>query len=333
VVLTSAFGATTSSPAALTLTFTNTMPFILQQPQSFIVVTGQTAVFSVNARPCDLAYQWYFNETNALADQTNTVLTLANVQLDEIGIYSVVITNETGAITSDLAQLILNTAPAAGNDGCAITVNMQAALRVAKLLANDSDPNNDPIFYLFDWGDGSTSGWLGPFTSGSTGVGTHTWDELGTYSVKVKARDIWGAASSWSDPLVVTITDNNLPSIPEITGPAEGKPGKPYLFNFVSEDLDEHTIYYYVDWGDNTTTEWVGPYVSGMQIHLTHTWDTKGTYAVKAKARDSMGAESDWGTFSVVMPMDYRFSFSAFLQHLLELFPRGFPILRHLMGF
>lgn len=199
--------------------------------------------------------------------------------------------------------------------------------------SSSSDPNNDQIFYLFDWGDGSTSGWLGPYTSGATGVGTHTWDVLGTYSVKVKARDVWGAASSWSDALVVTITDNNPPSIPEITGPAEGKPGKPYLFNFVSEDLDAHNVYYYVDWGDNTTTDWVGPYISGNLIHLTHTWDAEGTYTVKAKARDSMGAESDWGTLSVVMPMDYRFSFSAFLQHLLDLFPRAFPILRHLMGF
>jgi hypothetical protein len=199
--------------------------------------------------------------------------------------------------------------------------------------SSSSDPNNDQIFYLFDWGDGSTSGWLGPYNSGVTGVGTHTWDELGTYSVKVKVRDVWGAASSWSDALVVTITDNNPPAIPAITGPAEGKPGKPYLFNFVSEDLDAHTVYYYVDWGDNTTTEWVGPYISGTMIHLTHTWDAEGTYTVKAKARDSMGAESDWGTLSVVMPMDYRFSFSTFFQHLLDLFPRAFPILRHLMGF
>jgi hypothetical protein len=76
--------------------------------------------------------------------------------------------------------------------------------------------------------------------------------------VKVKARDVWGAGSYWSDALDVTITDNNLPDIPEITGPGEGKPGNPYLYNFIAGDLDGHTISYYVDWGDNTSSGWVG---------------------------------------------------------------------------
>ena len=41
-------------------------------------------------------------------------------------------------------------------------------------------------------------------------------------------------------------------------------------------DLDGHNIYYYVDWGDNTTSGWLGPYISGTQIHLTHSWSEKG---------------------------------------------------------
>ncbi|HIH28993.1 MAG TPA: hypothetical protein HA260_04220, partial [Thermoplasmata archaeon] len=189
------------------------------------------------------------------------------------------------------------------------------------------------IYYLFDWGDGSNSGWLGPFDSGVTGVASHIWTTLGTFNVKVKARDVWGAGSFWSDALVVTITDNNPPDVPQVTGPAEGTPGNPYLFNFLSNDLDGHNIYFFVDWGDNTTSGWVGPYVSGTQIHLTHTWAEKGTYTVKAKAKDSMDAESDWGTLDVVMPLEYRFSFSLFLQHLFEQFPNMFPVLRHLLGY
>lgn len=31
-----------------------------------------------------------------------------------------------------------------------------------------TDPESDKIYYLFDWGDGSTSGWVGPFNSGAT---------------------------------------------------------------------------------------------------------------------------------------------------------------------
>ncbi|MBE3139152.1 MAG: hypothetical protein IMZ53_01050, partial [Thermoplasmata archaeon] len=110
-------------------------------------------------------------------------------------------------------------------------------------------------------------------------------------------------------------------------------PGNQYLYNIVTTDLDGHNIFYFVDWGDNTTTEWLGPYVSGTMIHITHSWTEAGSYTVKAKAKDTMNAESGWGTIDVVMPTEYKFSFNAFLEHLLGMFPHMFPILRHLMGY
>jgi len=196
-----------------------------------------------------------------------------------------------------------------------------------------TEPDNEQIYYLFDWGDGSTSGWIGPYSSGQTGTGSHIWTVLGTYNVKVKARDIHGAGSVWSDPLVVTITDNTPPDVPEITGPAQGKPGNPYLYNLQSADGQDQNIYYYVDWGDNTTTGWLGPYVSGTLIHVTHTWDVKGTYIVKAKAKDTMDSESDWGTLSVNVPYRYATPLTQLWEQLLARFPNAFPILRHLMGY
>ena len=199
--------------------------------------------------------------------------------------------------------------------------------------SSTTEPDSEQIYYLFDWGDGSNSGWIGPYSSGQTGTGSHNWTVLGTYNVKVKARDIWGAGSIWSESLAVTITDNTPPEIPEITGPTEGKPGNEYLFNLQTTDGEEQNIYYFVDWGDNTTTGWLGPYVSGTQIHVTHSWAEQGNYTVKAKAKDIMDSESDWGTIQVVMPTEYKFSFNAFLQHILEKFPRMFPILRQLLGY
>jgi hypothetical protein len=196
-----------------------------------------------------------------------------------------------------------------------------------------TEPDNEQIYYQFNWDDGSNSGWLGPYSSGQTGSGSHIWKELGTYNVTVKAKDIWGATSTRSEPLVVTITDNTPPNIPQITGPGQGKPDKPYLFNLFTDDAQEQNVYYYIDWGDNTTSDWLGPYISGTQIHVTHTWAEEGTYIVKAKAKDTMDSESDWGTLQIVVPTEYTFSFNAFLQHLLEKYPHMFPILRHIMGY
>ena len=57
------------------------------------------------------------------------------------------------------------------------------------------DPDGDKIYYFFDWGDGTDSGWLGPFESGEIAEASHTWNETGEYTVRVKARDIYGAES------------------------------------------------------------------------------------------------------------------------------------------
>ena len=68
-----------------------------------------------------------------------------------------------------------------------------------------NDSNNDSLFYLFDWGDGSDSGWLGPYTSGETAEGSHTWVENANCSIRVKAKDDRGLESEWSDPLPISM--------------------------------------------------------------------------------------------------------------------------------
>ncbi len=75
---------------------------------------------------------------------------------------------------------------------------------------------------------------------------------------------------------------------------------------------------------------WIGPFPSGQQQTVNHTWNKKGTYTIKAKARDSHEQESDWGTLSVTMPYEPQFPF---IQWLFERFPNAFPILRFLLEF
>jgi hypothetical protein len=56
-----------------------------------------------------------------------------------------------------------------------------------------------PVQYLFDWGDGNTSGWIGPFASGQEIIVNYKWSNLGTYTISCKAKDIYGAESNWSE--------------------------------------------------------------------------------------------------------------------------------------
>jgi hypothetical protein len=67
------------------------------------------------------------------------------------------------------------------------------------------DPDDDAVYYLWDWGDGNDSGWLGPYNSGTLCDGRHIWNTKENCTVKVKAKDIYGAESEWSDPLPITV--------------------------------------------------------------------------------------------------------------------------------
>lgn len=68
-----------------------------------------------------------------------------------------------------------------------------------------NDPDDDKIYYIFDWGDDSDTGWFGPFNSGENVSYSHIWSVRGDYEIKVKAKDIYGIQSEWSDPLTVSM--------------------------------------------------------------------------------------------------------------------------------
>jgi hypothetical protein len=72
-----------------------------------------------------------------------------------------------------------------------------------------TDPNSDQVYYMWDWGDGTQSSWLGPYNSGATINTTHTWT-VKTSSLKVKAKDSFGAESPWSDPLTITMPKSSI---------------------------------------------------------------------------------------------------------------------------
>jgi len=68
-----------------------------------------------------------------------------------------------------------------------------------------TDPDGDDLYYWFDWGDKTNTGWIGPYQSGEEVCWDHKWDERGTYQIRVKAKDFYSIGSEWSDPLSVKI--------------------------------------------------------------------------------------------------------------------------------
>jgi endonuclease/exonuclease/phosphatase family metal-dependent hydrolase len=106
VVITNSVGSVTSSAAILTVS--NTPPVITTQPSSQSVYAGETAAFIVTAGgTAPLIYQWRFNGTN-LSGATNDDYSFNNVQTNDAGNYTVVITNLSGSITSAVAVLTVD---------------------------------------------------------------------------------------------------------------------------------------------------------------------------------------------------------------------------------
>jgi hypothetical protein len=156
-----------------------------------------------------------------------------------------------------------------------------------------TDPNGDQLYYLFDWGDGTNSSWVGPYASGATASADHSWSSSGTYSVKVKVKDFMQAQSAWSNTLSVTINQPpNTPAKP--SGTTTGSPNVVYTYSSSTTDPEGNQVYYLFDWGDGSNSSWIGPYNSGTTASANHSWSAGGTYQVKVKAKDTWQMQSGW---------------------------------------
>jgi autotransporter-associated beta strand protein len=82
-------------------------PSITSHPTNLTVLTGANATFTVGASgTAPLSYQWYFNTTTPLTNETNSSLTLISVDASDEGDYHAVVSNAYGPpATSDAATL------------------------------------------------------------------------------------------------------------------------------------------------------------------------------------------------------------------------------------
>jgi outer membrane protein assembly factor BamB len=125
------------------------------------------------------------------------------------------------------------------------------------------------------------------------------------------------------------VESNTPPEAPIISGETNGNVGQRYWYTFNSVDPDRNPISFYIEWGDDTTTGWTMERGSGENCYYDHTWSEPDTYIIKAKAKDVMGEESDWGTLEVTMPRNKALYYSSFFIRFLE----RFPMLQKLLNF
>ena len=106
VVVTNNLGSVTSNNAILSDVAIST------QPSAQSVVVGQTASFSVAATGTGLTYQWRKNGSNISGATSSSYTTPATSSADNGAVFTVVVSNSAGTVTSNSATLTVITAPA-----------------------------------------------------------------------------------------------------------------------------------------------------------------------------------------------------------------------------
>lgn len=181
----------------------------------------------------------------------------------------------------------------------------------------DVTGGHQPYTWYWNFGDESTSDEQNPI---------HFYEELGNYTVSLTVTDNEGNSSTDITWAWIQET-NNPPNKPTIIGSERGKADNYYEYTFSAIDPEGNIVYYIVEWGDGMSSGWKGPYKSGEQMNLSHSWDEEGSYDIRAKARDVYGSESDWSALSVSMPKSKPYN--PFWQ-LLERLTKRFPFLEFL---
>lgn len=157
------------------------------------------------------------------------------------------------------------------------------------------DSDNDEVYYLFDWGDETNTTWIGPYNSGGSCIGTHSWNNSGTYDIKVKAKDTNNDESSWSSALTIeiqnetqipegqteNISENLYPTAIFTFSPTQPKINENIGFIDKSIDEDGNITKWLWDFGDTNTSNLQNPthqYAENRTYIVTLTvWDDNGT--------------------------------------------------------
>lgn len=181
------------------------------------------------------------------------------------------------------------------------------------------NPECEPYYTLWDWGDGMMSEWLGPYEAGAIVCVGYSWCEPGDYEIRVQIRDSCNN-KYWSDTLTIHVIMNNPPNTPIIEGSTSGETGEEYTYCINVTDPDGDFIYVLWDWGDGTNTGWLGPYQSGKEICASHSWEKTGTFIIKVTIKDEYDAMVT-ASLKVTMTKDKIAPNNLIILRLLEYFP------------
>ncbi len=237
--------------------------------------SNEGEVISLSAQASDVAsdsisYTWDFGD--GASQQVGNPIAYS-WELDGHYTVTVIASDDSGATSMDTSLITVhNLAPSIDqvslppgphNEGESVLFSIQA-----------SDAGNDPLNYLWQFGDGSSAS-SGPQAS-------HSFSNEGSYTVSVIVSDDEGATEQVSG--VVSVV-NAAPQILSLSGNSSGLEGQPLSWTAqVSDPGPTDTVTGSWNFGDGSPTS--------TGLSATHTYQDDGVFTIEFTATDDQGAAS-----------------------------------------
>ena len=277
VVVSNSAGTATSNPATLTVNTAAVAPAITTQPANQTVTAGQTATFSVAASgTAPLSYQWNKNGAPISGASSSSYTTPTTTTSDNGALFTVVLSNAIGSVTSNAATLNVN----------AVSATVQVTTTQLP-GATWSGAYNAPLAasggttpYAWSLASGSLPNGLSLSSSGAI---SGTPSVLGSFPFTVQVKD--AAAHTASSNLSINVV-NPAVSV-AITSPANGATvsGTVTVSGTASDTVSVSSVQVSIDNGaySNTsgTTSW--------SYSLNTASLSNGSHTLTAKATDAAG--------------------------------------------
>jgi len=114
---------------------------------------------------------------------------------------------------------------------------------------------------------------------------------------------------------------NEPPAKPVVQGPSEVKINEEIELRIVSIDPEGEPLRYNINWNDGNETGWFGPFPSGEEIIMAHSWSEQDSYQVMIKSKDPFDEQSDQANHIVTVKKTKSYPFikinELFRNHLI----------------
>jgi PKD repeat protein len=231
-----------------------------------------TVEFSADGSDDVVQYHWDFGDDNGTSLDQNATHTYMTP-----GTYTatVTVTDEGGQTGTDTVQITVTDPP--GNRAPSVDFGYAPGSGNAPLSVlfspEATDPDDDELTYLWEFGDGDTSTHDGQIR--------HTYRQGGSYTAKLTVSDGELSASKSVSITVGNPPANQAPTVQIAADPLNGSAPLDVRFTASGRDPEGGALIYTWDYGDGS---------QGAGRSVTHRYLTAGTYTAKVTARDAQGA-------------------------------------------